>query len=143
MVNVKDMGGPVHPFAAGITVMVAIIAVIPLFDAVKEGIFPVPFAPSPMDGLLFVHVKVVPATGPLKAIGAVMTPSQEVKLPTGSADGIGFTIMTIGLEVAGEPVRQGTGPDVITTEIAVPLPRVGEVKVELVAPVIWLAPINH
>ena len=76
MVNVKDMGGPVHPFAAGITVMVAIIAVIPLFDAVNEGIFPVPFAPSPMDGLLFVHVKVVPATGPLNAIGAVMTPSQ-------------------------------------------------------------------
>jgi hypothetical protein len=52
---VNDKGVPVHPFAVGVTVMVAITGAVPLLVAVKDGIFPVPLAASPMDGVLLTH----------------------------------------------------------------------------------------
>ena len=54
-VMVNDKGVPVHPFAVGVTVMVAITGAVPLLVAVKDGIFPVPLAASPMDGVLLTH----------------------------------------------------------------------------------------
>lgn len=53
---VKVNGVPTHPFAAGVTVMEATTGAVPALVAVKEGMFPVPFAASPMDGVLLVQV---------------------------------------------------------------------------------------
>ena len=46
---------PLHPFAFGVNVIVAITGELVEFVAINEGIFPVPFAASPMEVLLFVH----------------------------------------------------------------------------------------
>ena len=75
-VIVKTDGIPIHPFAAGVTVMVAIAGAGPLLVATNAEIFPVPLAASPMDGAEFVHEKVVPATGPPNVIAEVVTPLQ-------------------------------------------------------------------
>ena len=52
---VKVIGVPMQPFAVGVTVTVATILVVPMLVAVKEGIFPVPLAARPIEGVLFVH----------------------------------------------------------------------------------------
>jgi hypothetical protein len=51
----NDKGVPTHPFAVGVTVMVAITVVVPALVAVKDGIFPAPLPASPMDGVLLTH----------------------------------------------------------------------------------------
>ena len=76
MVNV--CGVPLHPFATGVTVIVPVIVVVPVFVAVNTGIFPEPLAPRPMVVLLFVQLNVVPATAPVKLTAAVETPLQTV-----------------------------------------------------------------
>ena len=73
---VNTSGVPVQPFAVGVTVMVAVMIVLPELVAVNEGIFPVPLAASPMDVVLLLHAKVVPETGPLKVIADVVAPLQ-------------------------------------------------------------------
>ena len=75
-VMVKDKGVPAQPFALGVIVTVAITVVEPLLVAVKEGMFPVPLAASPMEGMLLTHAKVVPATGPESGIAVVTVPLQ-------------------------------------------------------------------
>jgi hypothetical protein len=52
---VNDIGVPTHPFAVGVTVIVAITVVMPTLVAVKDGIFPVPLPVNPMDGVLLPH----------------------------------------------------------------------------------------
>jgi hypothetical protein len=47
---------PEHPLRVGVTVMVAICGLIPLFVAVKLGIFPEPPDVSPIDELLLNQV---------------------------------------------------------------------------------------
>jgi hypothetical protein len=55
MVNV--IGKPAQPFGdIGVTVMVAVIALVRLFAVTKLGILPTPLAAKPIDGLLFTHV---------------------------------------------------------------------------------------
>jgi hypothetical protein len=75
-VMVNDKGVPTQPLALGVIVTVAITVVEPLLVAVKDGMFPVPLAGSPMDGVLLTHAKVVPATGPPSVIAAVTVPLQ-------------------------------------------------------------------
>jgi hypothetical protein len=55
-VIVNVLGVPVHPFADGVTVMVAVTGAVPVFVAVKELIFPVPLAPKPIDVVLLVQL---------------------------------------------------------------------------------------
>lgn len=74
MVNVS--GVPTHPLAVGVTVMVAITGAVPVFVAVNDGMLPVPLAPSPMVGSLFVHANVAPASGLAKVIAVVVAPLQ-------------------------------------------------------------------
>ena len=76
MVNVT--GVPLHPFATGVTVIVAVTGVVPVLVAVNAAIFPVPLAPRPIDVLLFVQLNVVPVTGPVKLIAEVEAPLQTV-----------------------------------------------------------------
>ena len=61
---------------SGVTVMVAVIGVIPVLWAVKAGMFPEPLAPSPIDGVLFNQPYDVPV--PMKLTGFVVDPSQRI-----------------------------------------------------------------
>ena len=55
----------------GVTVIVAVTADELLFTAVKEGIFPVPLAAKPIEGVSLVQLNTVPATEPEKVIAVV------------------------------------------------------------------------
>jgi hypothetical protein len=55
MVNV--IGAPVQPDAVfGVTVIVAVVALVSVLLVVNDGMFPVPLAARPMDGLLFTQL---------------------------------------------------------------------------------------
>ncbi len=73
---VKVVGVPVHPFAVGVTVIVAVIGDVVALVAVNEGILPDPFVPRPIAVLLFVQVKVVPLTAPDKFVIGASAPTQ-------------------------------------------------------------------
>jgi hypothetical protein len=73
-VIVVVIGVPVQPLATGVTVIVAVTGLVPVFTAVNVGIVPVPEAPNPIVVLLFVQLNVVPFTIPLKAIATVDAP---------------------------------------------------------------------
>ena len=65
-----------HPFAVGVTVIVAVIGEVVALVAVNEGIFPVPLAGRPIAVLLLVQVNVVPLTDPDKLVIGVVAPAQ-------------------------------------------------------------------
>ena len=46
--------------ADAVTLMLAVIGLVPLFTAVNDGTLPLPLAGIPMDGLELIHVKVAP-----------------------------------------------------------------------------------
>ena len=62
--------------ADGVIVMVAVIGELVEFVAVNEGTLPVPLAANPIAVLLFVHVNVVPETGPIRVVAGTVTPVQ-------------------------------------------------------------------
>lgn len=100
MVNVS--GVPGQPAAVGVTVMVAVTGVLPLLLAVNAGIFPVPLAARPIEVLLFVQLKVVPAREPEKFTALVRAPSHNVWLEGCATFADGFTVM---VNVTGAPVQ--------------------------------------
>ena len=75
-VTVNVVGAPVHPFADGVTVIVAEIGDVVAFTVVNEGTLPEPLAASPIAMLLFVQVNVVPLTGPDTFVTGAVTPAQ-------------------------------------------------------------------
>lgn len=96
-------GVPVHPFAAGVTEIVAVTAAVPVFTAVKEGIVAVdPLAASPMEGLELVHANVVPVVVLVHVAAGTVAPLHTVLLAGTVTFGVGFTVMVY---VAGEPVH--------------------------------------
>ena len=58
--------------------IVALIGELVVLVAVNDGILPEPLAASPMAVLLFVHVKVVPETGPDKDVEGAVALLQKV-----------------------------------------------------------------
>ena len=77
-VIVKLIGTPPQaPGAVGVTVIVPLIGAAVALVATKPAIFPVPLAASPIAGLLFVQLNVVPATALVKFTGAVVDPLQS------------------------------------------------------------------
>ena len=76
IVTVNVAGVPAHPFAVGVTMIFALIAAVVALVVVNEGILPEPLAASPIAVLLFVHVNVVPLTGPDKVVTGVFCPAQ-------------------------------------------------------------------
>lgn len=74
-VTVNVAGVPVHPFAVGVTVIVAMTGDVPELLAVYAGIFPIPLVPNPTLADE-VHEKLLLATGPVKVIPALETPLQ-------------------------------------------------------------------
>ena len=75
-VIVNVVGIPIHPFAVGVTVIVAVIGKVVAFVAMNEGTLPEPLAASPMAVLPFVQVNVVPLTGPDRLVTGTATPAQ-------------------------------------------------------------------
>jgi hypothetical protein len=71
---VKVCGAPAQPNADGVTVIVAVMGALVILIAVKDAISPLPFAAKPIDGLLFVQLKAVLLTVPLKLIAVVVAP---------------------------------------------------------------------
>ena len=72
----------------------AVIGALVVFVAVKLGILPVPLAANPMEGLLFCHAKVVPATGLSNAIAGAVFEFAYVRFDnTLLVCGVGFTVI--------------------------------------------------
>ncbi len=86
---VKDETVPAQPFAEGVIVIVPETGTFVVFVAVKVGIFPLPLAANPIEVLLFVHVKVVPVTGPESVVTGTVTPVQEVLFAIALTVGVG------------------------------------------------------
>lgn len=75
MVNVWDV--PVQPASVGVTVIVATTGVVPELIAVKDAMLPLPLAPRPIDGVLFVQLKLAPAV-PVNVTPVVAPLAQRV-----------------------------------------------------------------
>ena len=75
-VTEKERGVPVHPFAEGVTVTVAVMGEDVPLTAVTAPIFPEPEVPNPTLAVL-VHVKEAPGVGLLKLIPAPPEPLQR------------------------------------------------------------------
>ena len=77
-VIVKLVVGPVQgtpPLVkVGVTVIVAVTGDVPVLMAVNAAILPVPLANNPIEGVLFVHKYVVPATAPPNVTAVVASP---------------------------------------------------------------------
>ena len=73
---VKVSGVPTQLLAVGVTIMLETTVALVRFVATNDAIFPEPLAANPIEGALFVQVNVVPATGLVKLIAAVLTPLQ-------------------------------------------------------------------
>lgn len=105
-VIVKFFEGPVQlapPLVyTGVTTIVAVTGTFVAFNAVNDPILPVPPAARPIDGLLFVQLKTVPATAPLKLTAAVAVLLHTTWLATGSMIGGGLTVI---VNVIGVPTQ--------------------------------------
>jgi hypothetical protein len=99
---VNVIGVPGHPFAVGVTVIVAVTGAVPVLVAVNAAILPVPLAARPMLVLLFVQLNVVPATAPVKVMAVVVAPLHNVWLATAFTVGVGLTVI---VNVIGVPVQ--------------------------------------
>ena len=100
IVIVNVFGTPGQLLAEGVTVIVSIIILLPVFTAVNEGILSAPLAPRPIEVFGFVHVNVVPAV-------VLVNVTLGVEVPLHTATGVivftfgaGFTII---LKVTGTP----------------------------------------
>jgi len=77
----------------GVTVIVADIGIVPVFEALKPGIFPEPLAPIPMAVFEFVQVK-VPPVGVLTKLVAETVPLLQIIMFAGTVTvGVGFTVI--------------------------------------------------
>ena len=100
---VKVSGVPVQPLALGVTSIVAVSAVVPVLEAVKLAMFPVPDAARPIDVLSFVQLYVVPATSPVKVTAVVEALLHKVSSDGSSTVGVGFTVI---VKVSDVPVQE-------------------------------------
>jgi hypothetical protein len=83
---------PLQLFDKGVTVIMVDMGTLSVFDGVKDGIFPIPFAGRPIEGLLLLHIYCVFATSePVNKIGEDTELPQMIWLETVSILGVGFT----------------------------------------------------
>ena len=80
---VKENGAPLQVIEfvyCGVTVIVAVIGVVPLFTAVNEGVLFTPFPANPIDGAMFTQLKVVvpPVLSLVKVIAETVSPLQTI-----------------------------------------------------------------
>src|ERR1051325_10936586 len=89
MVNVFT--APLHAPYRGVTVIVAVTGLVPLFTDVNAAMLPVPLAGSPIEGVSLVQVKLVAV--PVNDTAAVLLPLQSSWLPIAVTTGVGCTVM--------------------------------------------------
>ena len=77
-VIVKVCGVPGHPFTVGVTVIVAVTGAAVALVALNAAMLPEPEAANPIDGVLLVQSKVVPATVPTKFTAVVIVFAHKV-----------------------------------------------------------------
>ena len=79
----------------GVTVIVAVTALVVLFTAVNDGIFPVPLAAKPMDVVLLTQLKLTdpPVALVVKLTAVVAAPLHNVWLLTAFTLAVGITVM--------------------------------------------------
>lgn len=90
---VNETGIPTHPFAAGVTVILAVTGRAVLLIAIKEGMLPVPLAARPMEGSEFVQVNVVPGVVLVKSATVTVVALQVVIVAGITTIGVGFTVI--------------------------------------------------
>jgi hypothetical protein len=91
---------PEQLFADGVTMIVAVAAVVPEFVAVNAPMLPLPVADRPTAVFEFVQLYVVPLTAPEKATAAVVAPLHNVWSAAAATVGVGFTVI---LKVSAQP----------------------------------------
>ena len=84
---------PEQLLAVGVTMIVAVAAVVPEFVAVNAPMFPVPVADRPIDVFEFVQLYVVPLTAPEKVTDAVVAPLHNVWSAAAATVGVGLTVI--------------------------------------------------
>ena len=84
---------PGQPLADGVTVIVAVTGFAVLFVPVNDGVFPIPLAASPIEGVEFVHAKVVPGVVLVKAPAATNAPLQTTTFAGTTTTGVGLTVI--------------------------------------------------
>lgn len=94
--------------------IVAVIGTRPVLTGVKEAIFPLPLAARPIEGLLFVQVKLVPATGLEKLMIPVGTLLQTTWSAGGTTLGVAYTTIEKVVELPGQVPFKG-----VTTIVAI------------------------
>jgi len=96
-------GVPVQLFRLGVTLIVADIGLAPVLVAVKDAIFPVPLADSPIAVLELVHVNVPPA-GVLVKFVADTVPLVQTVISEGTLTvGIALIVIIAVSLVAAQP----------------------------------------
>ena len=114
---VKVFGIPKHPFAFGVTVMVAIIADVPEFVVVKLGILPLPVAAKLIEGLSFVQSRVVPEIFPVKEMMPIAAPWHLTRFGIAFTIGFGLTVMVNVLDNPEQPLAVGVTVTVAITGV--------------------------
>ena len=99
---VKLSGVPTQPADDGVTVIVPLIGAAVALVPVKDAILPLPEAPRPIAVLLFVQLKVVPATGLLKFAAAVNEPLHTVWSAIALTVPVGLTVI---VKLTATPVQ--------------------------------------
>ena len=79
--------------AVGVTVIVAVTGSAVLFVPVKDGVFPVPLAASPILPSEFVHANVVPGVVLVNAEAATVTELQTVIFDGTTTIGVGLIVI--------------------------------------------------
>jgi len=84
---------PVHAFAVGETVIVAVTAVVVVLVAINPAISPLPFAAIPIVVFEFVQANVVPGVELVNVVPATAPPLHTIILAGSDTVGVGFTVM--------------------------------------------------
>lgn len=124
---VKMTGVPSQLLADGVTEIVAVTAVVPALTAVNDAMFPVPLAASPIPGVLFVQLNIVPDTAPVKLIAEVEAPLHTIWLPGFVTEAVGLTIIVKIIGVPVQPLADGVTVNVAITGAEPVLIAVNEV----------------
>lgn len=127
--TVKERAAP-RQVAVGVTVITAVLVVVPLLVAVNEGIAaPDPDAAKPTDVLELVQVKVVPESVLLNGNAPAVAPLHTVVLAGSIAVGDGVTLTVNDLAVPAQVAAVGVTE---ITAVAVTEPVLMAVKAEIV-----------
>ncbi len=114
-----ETGTPAQPFAAGVTVMIAVTGNPVLLVPVNEGALPVPLAARPIDGSEFTHANVDPGVVLVKIPAATFAPLQTIISEGTTTTGVGSTVIVYERGIPGQPLAVGVTVIVAVAEMAV------------------------